>query len=96
MKLGEEIQAKRKAAGMSRRALAEALDQKGLKVHMNTIYNWEKGVREPRYTHLLALRDVLDIRLNGQEAQDETSRHTPRGSTRGAARGPLAGGPGDK
>ena len=63
MMLGEEIRAKRLEKGWSRRKLVEALAEKGLTVHRNTIVRWEGGQTEPKYSDLVVLRSVLGIRV---------------------------------
>jgi transcriptional regulator with XRE-family HTH domain len=70
MEIGERIRKLRKARGWTMDDLVTALKEVNYAVHRNTIQRWETGAREPRYSDLIALRNVLGLQLNGQEESD--------------------------
>jgi len=71
--IGNLVQAVRADLGVSRHTLSHRLG-----VTSQTIGAWEKGLRQPRYTHLLLLIDLIGrdrvLKAVEQDAEDRGSR----------------------
>jgi len=71
---------------LTQRDVVAGLSERGIVISVRTYQNWEGGATQPKYSQLVALRDVLGIRLNGQEEDHEAhEKCAPRRRGRGAA-----------